>query len=79
MPRRQCLQRLDVLFVDLDVFMEANAMGGFDPAVDKGLALATGVLVGHPRVRPPYIPWTEDEVQKVREWLQERDDLFALS
>ncbi|MDP6438106.1 MAG: hypothetical protein QGH74_00565 [Candidatus Brocadiia bacterium] len=31
------------------------------------------------RVRPPYIGWTPEEVEKVREWLRKRDDLFDLS
>ncbi len=70
---------LDALFAELDVFMEACGLGGFDPAVDKGVALATGVFVGHPRVRPPYIGWTPEEVEKVRDWLRTREDLLDLS
>ena len=70
---------LDAFLADLDAFLEANGMGGFDPIADKGVALATGVLVGHPRVRPPYIGWTEDEVQELRNWLRSRDDMFAIS
>ena len=52
-------------------FWEEHGMGTFDPVVDTGMSLASGFLKGHPRVRSPYIGWTEEEVGKYRKWLEE--------
>ena len=78
-PSIDTLQKaLDAFLEELGIFMEANGMGGFDPIADKGVALAAGVLVGHPRVRPPFIGWTEAEVEKIRAWMKSWDDTFAV-
>jgi len=56
---------------DLAPLMEQFGLGGIDPVVDKGLAVASGFLVGHQRTRAPYIGWSDEGVQAVRTWLQE--------
>lgn len=52
-------------------FWEENRVGIFDPVADKGMGLASDFLKGHPRVRPPFVGWTEKEVDKFRTWLKE--------
>jgi dihydrodipicolinate synthase/N-acetylneuraminate lyase len=44
-------------------------LGSIDPVGDKGLAVASGFLVGHQRTRPPYIGWDDAGLAKVRTWL----------
>lgn len=51
---------------------EQHGMGTFDPVVDMGMSLDSRFLKGHPRVRSPYIGWTEEELGKYRAWLKEQ-------
>ena len=50
---------------------------GIDPVFDKGLAVASGYLVGHQRTRPPYIGWSDTGLAQFRVWLKERFPEFA--
>jgi dihydrodipicolinate synthase/N-acetylneuraminate lyase len=63
--------RMASFFAGLDVLLEKLGEGGIDPVADKGLGLAAGGIVGHPRVRAPYIGWSEESVRAVRAWTQE--------
>jgi len=67
----QLQQKIAEFLSDCFQFWEECGMGTFDPVVDTGMGLASGFLRGHPRVRSPYIGWTEEEVGKFREWLKE--------
>lgn len=59
-------------FRGLEDVMADLGLGGINPVVDKGLGVASGLLAGHQRTRPPYIGWSDEGVQKVRAWLTER-------
>jgi 4-hydroxy-tetrahydrodipicolinate synthase len=63
--------RMNTLFTGLDAELDKLGEGGIDPVVDKGLGLAAGGIVGHPRTRAPYIGWSEESVLAVRAWLKE--------
>jgi dihydrodipicolinate synthase/N-acetylneuraminate lyase len=63
-------------FGELGKLMESQGMGGMDPVVDKGMAVASGLLVGHQRTRPPYIGWSDNGVRRVRQFFQERYPMF---
>ena len=63
--------RMNTLFTGLDAELDKLGEGGIDPVVDKGLGLAAGGIVGHPRTRAPYIGWSEESVLAVRTWLKE--------
>jgi dihydrodipicolinate synthase/N-acetylneuraminate lyase len=51
--------------------VEKLGEGAIDPVFDKGLGVASGGIVGHPRVRAPYIGWSEESVRAVRAWMKE--------
>lgn len=57
---------------DLEDFVSTLGEGVIDPVCDKGLSIAAGGLLGSPRCRAPYIGWSEQSVQQVRQWLVER-------
>jgi hypothetical protein len=59
-------------FRELGALMDELGLGGMDPVADKGLAVASGLFVGHQRTRPPYIGWSDDGVAQVRDWLEKR-------
>jgi hypothetical protein len=61
--------RLVALSAGRDATLDKLGEGGVDPVADKGLGLASGGLVGHPRTRAPCVGWSEDSVQAVRAWL----------
>jgi len=61
---------LVAFFRDLERVAAEWDLGLMDPITDKGLGVASGLLVGHQRTRPPYIGWTDEQVAKVRAWLQ---------
>ena len=62
--------RIADFFAGLDAELERLGAGGIDPVADKGLGLAAGGIVGHPRVRPPYIGWPERDVKAVHDWIK---------
>jgi len=55
---------------ELSAFMKEQDLGGADPVIDKGLAVAAGFLKGHQRTRAPYTGWTDEGVIKIRRWLE---------
>jgi len=63
-------------FNDLEAFVESLGEGLIDPVSDKGLAIAAGCLRGSARCRAPYIGWSEQTVQRVRQWLTEKYPTF---
>ena len=54
---------------ELVAMLNANGLGGADPVIDKGLAVAAGLLKGHQRTRAPYTGWSDDGTRQVRAWL----------
>ena len=67
----QLQQEITQFLSDSFRFWEEHNMGDFDPVADTGMGLASGFLKGDPRVRSPYIGWTEEELGKYSQWLQE--------
>lgn len=63
-------QRASKFFADLEAFLEEQGEGMIDPVCDKGLAVASGCLLGHQRCRPPYIGWTDETIVALRAWLK---------
>ena len=61
---------LVAFFRDLERVAGEWDLGRMDPVIDKGLAVASGLIAGHQRTRPPYIGWSDEGVKKVRAWLQ---------
>ena len=59
-------------FGDLGKVMDELGVGGMDPVADKGMAVASGLFVGHQRTRPPYIGWPDEAVAAFRTFLQEK-------
>jgi len=59
-------------FDEVASFIESRGEGTSDPVFDKGLAVASGFLLGSARTRRPYIGWREETVQAVRKWLVDR-------
>ena len=50
--------------------------GTIDPVFDKGMAVASGFLVGHQRCRPPYIGWSDATLTAFRDWLARKHPEF---
>lgn len=65
-------ERLTRFFMDLGGVLDKLGVGGMDPVVDKGMAVASGLFVGHQRTRPPYIGWPDQVVAAVRDFLKEK-------
>jgi dihydrodipicolinate synthase/N-acetylneuraminate lyase len=63
-------RRLVEFFEGLHPVIEELGVGSIDPVADKGMAAASGFFVGSARTRPPYIGWTDDQVQRVRAWME---------
>lgn len=63
-------------FAEAETFVEARGEGVCDPVFDKGLSVASGCLVGHQRCRAPYLGWSDDTVQALREWLKKNYPQF---
>jgi dihydrodipicolinate synthase/N-acetylneuraminate lyase len=63
-------------FDDVASLIESRGEGSSDPVFDKGLAVASGCLLGSARTRAPYIGWREETVLAVREWLVDRYPQF---
>jgi len=55
---------------ELSAFMKEQNLGGADPVIDKGLAVAAGFLKGHQRTRAPYTGWSNEGVIKIRKWIE---------
>ncbi len=51
-------------------------LGMMDPVIDKGLMVATGMLVGHQRTRPPYLGWPDDGLEDMRRRLKAKFPWF---
>ena len=62
--------RVQKFFRDLFNVLKRYGLGGADPVIDKGLAVAAGFLKGHQRTRAPYTGWPDEGVRKVRRWLK---------
>lgn len=62
--------RISAFFAGIDAMLGKLGEGNIDPVGDKGLGLAAGGIVGHPRTRAPYIGWSEGSVLAVRAWLK---------
>jgi dihydrodipicolinate synthase/N-acetylneuraminate lyase len=63
-------------FRELGALLAELKLGGIDPVGDKGLAVASGLLAGHQRTRPPYIGWSDAGVKAVRQFLIEQYPMF---
>jgi len=63
--------RIIAFFAGVFPTIEKLGEGYIDPVADKGLGLAAGGIVGHPRTRAPYIGWSEESVRAVRAWMKE--------
>ena len=61
---------------ELVAFISSRGEGVIDPVADKGLAVATGCLLGSQRCRPPYIGWSDETVMLVRQWIAENAPEF---
>lgn len=72
-------RRVQQFLADLEQLAEEVGLGFADPVVDKGLAIASGSLVGHQRVRPPYLGWSDEQTARVAEWLRDRYPEFVTS
>ena len=70
-------QRSQKFFDDACDFIEGRGEGGIDPVFDKGLAVASGCLLGHQRCRPPYIGWSDETVTALRQWLKDNYPEFV--
>lgn len=57
-------------------FVASQGEGLIDPVADKGMAVASGCVVGHQRCRPPYIGWSDRTVDLARDWLRENRPEF---
>ena len=64
-------------FRELGHLMGDLGLGGMDPIADKGMAVASGLFVGHQRTRPPYIGWSDDGVRHIGEWFEEHYPMFV--
>jgi dihydrodipicolinate synthase/N-acetylneuraminate lyase len=62
-------QQIAQFFCAAEKFIESRGEGTIDPVFDKGLAVASGFLVGHQRCRPPYIGWSDETMKRFRGWL----------
>ena len=62
--------RMEDFFAGVFPIIEKLGEGAIDPVADKGLGLAAGGIVGHPRTRAPYIGWSEESVRAVRAWMK---------
>ncbi|MCK4815838.1 dihydrodipicolinate synthase family protein, partial [bacterium] len=57
-------------FIDMDLILDELELGGIDPVADKGFGVASGFMVGHQRIRPPYIGWSDKGLREVKLWLE---------
>lgn len=64
-------------FAECGAFVEQLGLSTSDPAFDKGLAIASGFLTGHPRTRAPYNGWSDAGIVEVRRWLQKHYPEFV--
>ena len=72
-------QRSCKFFTDWEAFLEERNEGSIDPVGDKGLAVASGCILGHQRCRPPYIGWKDETIKSLRDWLKQRYPEFVYS
>lgn len=69
-------QHASRFFNELAALIEERGEGTIDPVFDKGLAVASGCLLGHQRCRAPYTGWSDETVKVVRKWLQKNHPEF---
>jgi len=65
----QMQMRVARFYADAVPFIEDLGEGSVDPVFDKGLAVASGCIGGHQRCRPPYIGWSDETIEALRDWL----------
>jgi len=64
-------QNASKFFTDATEFISQRGEVVIDPVFDKGLAVASGCLLGHQRCRPPHLGWSDETITVFRQWLQE--------
>ena len=64
-------QNASRFFNEAAAFLDARGEGHIDPVFDKGLAVASGCVLGHQRCRPPHIGWSDRTVEEFRQWLKD--------
>ena len=57
-------------------FVKNRGEGHMDPVIDKGMAIASGCLVGSQRTRAPYIGWSDETVSGLRIWVKQNFPQF---
>lgn len=57
-------------------FIAGRGEGAIDPVFDKGLSVASGCAVGSQRTRAPYLGWSDDTVEAMRDWLHQHYPQF---
>jgi len=71
------MQELVVRFFrDAFEFIRARGEDMSDPVFDKGLAVASGCVVGSQRTRAPYMGWSDETVRALRDWMAEHYPMF---
>lgn len=63
-------QEIHRFFGEAAAFIQKRGEGLMDPIFDKGLAVASGCVLGSQRTREPYIGWTDETVAAMRAWLR---------
>ena len=70
-------QHASRFFEDAESFIEERGEDTSDPVFDKGLAIASGCVLGHQRCRAPYYGWSDETIIAMREWLQKHYPEFV--
>jgi len=63
-------KRLAVYFSELGGLVGKLGEGDADPVIDKAMAVASGSLKAHQRCRAPYIGWSDESVNALREFIR---------
>ncbi len=67
------MQRRAATFLEeIEQFVTGLGEPTSDPAFDKGMAIAAGFFQGSPRLRAPYLGWSDQGVSAVRDWMANR-------
>jgi len=64
-------------YAEAIAFIQQRGEGFIDPVFDKGLSVAAGCLVGSQRVRAPYIGWSDETVEQMRQLLRQKYPMFV--
>lgn len=70
-------QTIARFLADLAAFIEGRNEGFNDPVIDKGMAVASGCLLGSQRTRAPYTGWSDETVAAVGAWLEQHYPQFV--